>query len=204
MSSAPDTLPKSADARRTDGRARVLRAATLCMVRRGYFGTSIRDIAEEAGMTSAALYHHFSSKQQILADIMTTALTDARRVTEEALADAAVEPRERLAALSRAWALFHAQRRNEALVGASEIRSLDAGHRGAIVRMRDEQEQLFRSVIEAGIETGVFASSDPVVTARALIAMGNSIATWFDPEGPSTPESVADEIVRLSLRLVTP
>lgn len=190
------------DARRTDGRQRVLSAAARCMVDRGYFGTTIRDIAAAAGMTSAALYHHFSSKQDILVEIMSCALADARAMTVGAAREAGSSPAERLRAAVRAWALFHAHRRDEALVGATEIRSLDAGHRSAIVSARDEQERLFRDLMEEGIAAGEFGVGDAQIATKAILTMGTSIATWFDPDGPLSPDEVADEFADLAAGLV--
>ncbi|MET7770956.1 TetR/AcrR family transcriptional regulator [Nocardia sp. NPDC005366] len=190
------------DARRTNGRAKVLAAAARCMVRRGYFGTSIRDIAAEAGMTSAALYHHFASKQDILVAIMTTALADARVGTAQAIAGAGSSPTDRLRAAIYAWALFHALRRDDALVGATEIRSLDEGHREQVVAWRDEHEQVFRDLVAAGVDAGDFEVSDLEIATRGILTMGTSIATWFDPNGTLSPERVAEEFVELGLALV--
>ncbi len=47
-------------------RARILDAARELFADRGYAGTSMRDLADELGMTKAALYYHFPGKAQIL------------------------------------------------------------------------------------------------------------------------------------------
>jgi AcrR family transcriptional regulator len=49
-----------------DTRQRILQIATELFREHGYAGTSIRDIADELGMTKAALYYHFSCKDDIL------------------------------------------------------------------------------------------------------------------------------------------
>lgn len=195
-------MASTPDARRTDGRQRVLSAAARCMVDRGYFGTTIRDIAAEAGMTSAALYHHFASKQDILVEIMSRALTDARETTDAAVRAAGASPMSRLRAAVHAWALFHAHRRDEALVGATEIRSLDAAHRSAVVARRDQQEDFFRQLVAEGIEAGEFGVRDPEIATRAILTMGTSIATWFDPEGRLSPDEIAHEFADLASGLV--
>ncbi|MGW5518841.1 TetR family transcriptional regulator [Nocardia africana] len=190
------------DARRTDGRAKVLAAAARCMVRRGYFGTTIRDIAAEAGMTSAALYHHFQSKQEILVAIMSLALADARDCTARAIAEAGDSPVARFRAAVHAWAKFHALRRDDALVGATEIRSLDPEHRKEVIGWRDEQELVFRALVSAGITSGDFDVDDVEVATRGVLTMGTAIATWFDPDGPLSPDRVAEEFAELGLAMV--
>jgi len=58
-----------------EGRARneeVFRAAAKLMVQKGYGGTSISDIAKAVGLTKAGLYHHITSKQDMLRRDSTT------------------------------------------------------------------------------------------------------------------------------------
>ena len=56
-------------------RERILQVALDLFGRQGYSGTSIRDIANRMGMTKAAVYYHFPSKENLLADILTPAMT---------------------------------------------------------------------------------------------------------------------------------
>lgn len=61
-------------------RERILQVALDLFVRQGYEGTSIRDIADQMGMTKAAVYYHFPSKENLLADILTPAMTRVGQV----------------------------------------------------------------------------------------------------------------------------
>jgi len=51
----------------TDTRGRILEAARRRFADQGYEATSLREIAEDLGVTKAALYYHFPSKVDILA-----------------------------------------------------------------------------------------------------------------------------------------
>ncbi|GHC37383.1 TetR/AcrR family transcriptional regulator [Streptomyces cinnamoneus] len=53
-------------ARRSNTRERIQKAALDLFVSRGYEKTSLREIAEELGVTKAALYYHFKTKEDIL------------------------------------------------------------------------------------------------------------------------------------------
>lgn len=64
-----------------NGRQAILDSALRNMNERGYHGTSMRDIARDADITVASIYHHFKSEQEILQDIMTRALHDAIAMT---------------------------------------------------------------------------------------------------------------------------
>ena len=184
------------------GRDAVLDAAVDHFQRVGYHGTSMRDIATRAGFTVASIYNHFPSKQRILQEIMTTILTDALASTRTAVLRAGPRPHDQLRALIHAWLVFHTERRDEAVVGATEIRSLDSDGRRLVVALRDEQESLFRDVVQHGVETGDFHTPYPAEAVRALIAMGTSVASWYRPGGDLTPHQMGDRYATLALGLV--
>lgn len=180
----------------------ILSAALRKFSERGYHGASIRDVAAEAGMTPASLYHHFSSKQEILTTVMVRIMQDALAVTRDGLLRAGPRPSDQLAALVRAWTVFHAERRVEARVGASELHCLEPEGRRLVVALRDEQEWMFRSVVLRGVEEGDFATPHPRESARAVLNMGTAIATWFHPGGDLTPETLSQLYVELALSTV--
>lgn len=184
------------------GRANILDAAVENFQRLGYHGTSVRDIARDAGITPASIYHHFSSKQIILQEIMEKVLGDVISLTRAAVLRADGTPGSQLEALVRTWVLFHTSRRAEALIGASEIRSLDEVGRRLVVTLRDHQEQLFRDVVDRGIAEGSFTTPYPREAARAIINMGYSIASWYRPGGELSPDELADRYAALALGTV--
>jgi AcrR family transcriptional regulator len=51
-------------------RGRVIQAAHRLFIKRGYHGTSMRRIAEQAGLALGGIYNHFASKEDILAAVM--------------------------------------------------------------------------------------------------------------------------------------
>lgn len=65
-------------------RERILQVALDLFGQRGYEGTSIRDIADRMDMTKAAVYYHFPSKENLLADILTPAMTRVAQVLDTA------------------------------------------------------------------------------------------------------------------------
>lgn len=180
------------------GRAPIVKSAIVNFERLGFHGTSMRDVARDADVSVAAIYHHFSSKQRILQEIMMTVLTDSLSATREAVARAGDDPRDQLDALMRVWVVFHSVRQQEALIGASEIRSLDDETRPGVIELRDEQEALFRQVVDHGLERGYFSTSVPRETVRALIAMGTSVATWYRLGEGLTPDELADRFVEVA------
>ncbi|CUU57924.1 regulatory protein, tetR family [Parafrankia irregularis] len=83
-----------------DTRTRILEAAVQLFVERGYAGTSVRDIAERLGVTKAALYYHFSSKEMILEALISPFESGFAQLVELARRDPPPPPRAILEALT--------------------------------------------------------------------------------------------------------
>ncbi|MDT0203242.1 TetR/AcrR family transcriptional regulator [Nocardioides sp. AE5] len=184
------------------GKEPVLKAAIANFTERGYHATSMRDIARDADVTVASIYHHFPSKQDVLQEIMVQVLSDVISLTRTALLGAGREPADQLSALVRAWVLFHADRRAEAQIGASEMRSLDGPGRKLVVTLRDEQQRMFTDVIQRGVDEGAFATAYPKEATRAIINMGRALAEWYRPTGEVSPTEMAERYVALALGTV--
>ncbi|MGE2772966.1 TetR/AcrR family transcriptional regulator [Rhodococcus sp. 1.20] len=184
------------------GRDAILSSAMSLFTERGYFGTTMRDIAKGADMTVASIYHHFASKQIILQEMMVSILKETISLTRDAVLQADTDSIDRLRALVTAWVVFHATRRPEGIIGASELRSLDReGHR-LVVTLRDEQEMLFRDIISRGVSSGEFGTPHPQDAARALITMGFTISMWYKDSGPVSPHDMAERYCDLALDMV--
>lgn len=55
----------------SDGRHRILQAASILFAQRGFGSVSISDVAESAGLVKSSIYHHFESKEALYAAVIT-------------------------------------------------------------------------------------------------------------------------------------
>ncbi|MBV6760220.1 TetR/AcrR family transcriptional regulator [Rhodococcus opacus] len=168
----------------------------------GYGGTSVREIANRADVTVAALYHHFESKQEILATVMRRGMEADLAAVEEAAQRASQEPVEQLRAIVAAHVRFHTVHKMEAFVGNYELRSLEPAARREVVELRDRHEQLFTRVIAEGIECGVFLVEDAQEASRAVLAMCTGVAMWYKRGGAVTVETLERRYADLALNTV--
>ena len=181
----------------------LIRNATLMAVyEHGYHGTSVREIAARAGISVAGLYHHFSSKREILFELMSHTIDDLIESVENARAGAGDDPERQLAAAVQAHVRFHTDRREEAFVGNTELRSLDPEQRSAIVAKRDCYEQIIRETVVAGRADGTFSVDDPAQVTRAIITMCTAVASWYRPGGRAAAQEIADQYSRLAVQMV--
>lgn len=181
--------------------ARIEEAALGLFFERGYKSTSMRDIAQALGITAAALYNHYPSKDQILYSMVKRLHDELEGSLVAAVEGAKDDPRDRLAVLTRAHAMIHTRYRKDAHVANSEIFSLEEPGRSQIVASRTRMRDAFLREIVRGVDAGVFTVDDPTVTTFAIINMGIRIAEWFVPGGRLSAEQVAEIHAGLALRM---
>jgi AcrR family transcriptional regulator len=185
------------------GSVEVIKAAALQKFREhGYHGTSVREIANAAGISVAGLYHHFSSKLEILFALLTRVMVDLIDGTEAALAEVGDDPSDQLRAVVTAHVRFHTERRDDSFVGNTELRSLNADMRATIVGYRDRQQRIFDQVIARGAKLRVFQTPHPIEASRAIVTMSTAVATWYRRDGPLTPAEIAGIYGDLALATV--
>jgi AcrR family transcriptional regulator len=184
----------------TRGTADAIRdAAVELFAHHGY--KAMNDIGRAVGIRGSAIYNHVSSKQELLREIMSSAMQELMDVVSEAVA-AAVEPPEQLRLGTRQHVLYHAQRRLEFSVGNREIPSLEEPARRDIIGLRRRYIELFEGVIEQGIADGDFDVASAHLATHAILQSGMGVAVWYHPGGPMSDVDVADLYGEFALRTV--
>ena len=174
----PAGRPRLADTRIRDASVRLF-------AQQGFAGTGIRDIAAEAGVTSAALYHYVGTKEQLLLEIMDGVLDGLITSAGRIVADVRL-PEAQLAALAEHHVWFHAVHQLATIVADTEIRTLTGDARASVIARRDSYEAVWRRVVVGGVADGTFHVDDPRIATTALLQMCTGVAHWYMPTGPLT------------------
>lgn len=184
--------------------ARILAAAVQLFARKGFDGTSVQEIVAEAAVTKGAMYHYFTSKDDLLYEIYNQLLSRQLADLERILADGG-SPRETLRAIIMALVCTTAEQIDEAKVYGREQHKLDEGHLEAVRANRRRYHVTFRELIEAAQRDGVFSTTTPAETVT-LIVLGvvNELPKWYRPDGPKPAEQIASEIVTFVLAALDP
>ena len=178
-------------------RLRILESAVRSFARRGFFGTSMDDIAEDLLLTRGSLYYYFRDKEEILALCHEVALEAVNDVLDRVRA-AGLPPE----AAVRRLIVEHARIMVDKFHGtvlALEFDALDSKRRAAVVAARDRFEKGLRDVIEEGIRKKVFRRVDSKMTSFAVFGAINWIARWYRPGGGSSPDEVGEAFADLFL-----
>ena len=158
--------------------------------KRGYFATSISDIARAAGIQKSSIYYHYSNKEEILFDIFKTTMADLDENLEAQIKNTQ-GAEEKMQAAIKSHIIFHMERQKEVLISDSELRGLTVDNYKKIMKMRDGYERKFQSLIKGGIEKGIFADMDFKVASYGIITMCTAVSTWFRQSGRFSKEEVA-------------
>jgi AcrR family transcriptional regulator len=179
----------------------ILTVALAEIVDNGYHATSVRTIARHVGVTVPALYYHFDNKQAMLVALLDYAMDTVLTHTQKALEEAGTDPVERLKLLVNAIALYMAHHRDLAFLD-SERRALTPENLERYVAQRDQLEHQLREIIETGVHDGEFKTTEPAECSRAIFAMCQGVAGWYDLNGPISPVEIARRYERIALAAV--
>lgn len=185
----------------TDARGRLVAAAVESFSAKGFRGTTTRDIASAAGMSPAALYVHYRSKEDLLYLISRTGHERTLALVRQAVAGSD-DVLGQLLAVVRAFTTHHVRDHTSARVVNYELDSLSPEHWREIVGIRRAIEEEMRAVVRSGVASGAFHISSPRMTALALLSLGVDAARWYRDEGEWTPEEIADYYCEVALRVV--
>lgn len=170
----------------------ILDAAAQVFRQKGFHGASMSDIATTLDVQKASLYHHVTSKQEILLALLDRALIMLTNhisvITAQPLpAD------QKLKLMVRGYLSALAENADLTAVLLFEHRSLDKKSHSRHVPQRDTFEALWRDVLNEGVKSKVFDLKDTGLAVRALMGVMNWTLTWYHPEGGKSIEQIADE-----------
>jgi AcrR family transcriptional regulator len=180
----------------------LLSAAVRCFAGNGYHGTTTRDISLGAGLSPAALYVHFSSKESVLFEIV-------RRAHEHALAEIRTaslapdaDPTAALAELMSRYTAWHARHHVAARVAQLELAGLTPEHYEHVVALRRATGELFREVVTRGVDDGSFVVAEVAPVVRAMLSLSIDLVRWYRLEDGDSPEQLGRLYAQLAVRMV--
>ncbi|MFC3998861.1 TetR/AcrR family transcriptional regulator [Nocardiopsis sediminis] len=192
-------------AARAQRRGELLDTAARVFAERGYAATTIREVADAAGMLAGSLYYHFESKEAMVDEILTGFLTDLWDAYDRVLA-AGRDPRATLRALVEASFDTIHRHRPAVVIYQNESRHLVLGDRfGYLGDARTRFREMWVGLLEQGAAEGAFRSDlDAQLMYRFIRDSVWAAATWYDPKGRLAPHAIADQYLAMILQGVEP
>lgn len=163
----------------------------------------MQDIANEFGVTHAALYYHFQNKQDILAQInvreMTTLLADARGIAEK---DSDVV--EKLLALIENHMSYVANNPAVAATLFEHDLEMPQDDFEEISQLRRQYTRILTKLYQEGRKQGRLPDIDATIAVSLLLGACNWIYRWFHPTGRLSSDELVHQGMVLLRAMLTP
>ncbi|MEV6328150.1 TetR/AcrR family transcriptional regulator [Streptomyces sp. NPDC051909] len=181
-------------------RRELLDTAAEVFAAQGYNATTVRKIADEAGMLAGSLYYHFDSKESMLDEILSGFLNELWDGYDTVLA-AGHGPRETIEAL--VTESFREIDRHRAAVAIYQKEARHLSDQPRFHYLADSQvkfEKAWLGTLERGVESGVFrADLDIRLTYRFVRDTVWVAASWYRPGGGHSPDEIARQYLSMVL-----
>ena len=175
-----------------EGRQCILEQARQLFFAHGYHGVSIRDIVQACGLSNAALYYHFGSKQNLYVEVIRGFVAGVVQPVQEAEAGSG-SSRERLTRMVLAFARFNSESRSELQMLLRDLTAWDDKEvQQLIPEVTGQVLSPFAAVLEDGIAAGEIRTVDVHRTSFVLLGILNSLAARR-MHGP-VPETIEEDV----------
>ncbi|HWI86190.1 MAG TPA: TetR/AcrR family transcriptional regulator [Sphingomonas sp.] len=170
----------------------ILEIAAQLFARKGYRGTSIRDIGDQSGVLGGSLYHHIKSKDALFVELHNAALDMAAARIDATVARES-EPWSRLEAACIALIEIQADADSLTFPLMNDFREVPEDVRRQLIARRDAFEKSFRDLVDA---LPLPPDMDRSIYRNLLLSQLNNVAHWYRP-GRLSPADVGRAIVRI-------
>lgn len=189
---------KGSSALASERREHLVRLAAELFAEKGFQATTVRNIADEAGILSGSLYHHFDSKESIVDEILTGFYNEIM-AAYRAVLDKDMNPRDTVAGLVRVAFGNLEPHRAAITVMQNDWNYLKGMDRFSyLIKSEAEVEKMWVDTLSAGQKQGLFREDlDPKLTYRMIRDTIWVAVRWFKPGGRLDAQGLADHYLKV-------
>lgn len=159
-------------------RKEILAIAAHLFAEKGYKATSVKDIAELAGMEAASLYNHIKSKQEVL-QVLLLDVAEKFNVAMDAISLEDIPPKLKLKKIIEAHLEIAFKNKHSVHLILHDWKELEAQQKENFLNLRNEYQSKFQKIIEDGIKAGSLKPSNPVLQLQHILS---SLRWIYNPE----------------------
>jgi AcrR family transcriptional regulator len=182
----------------------VLELAAELFAEKGFRATTVRDIADAAGVLSGSLYHHFDSKESMVDELLSEFLDDLVARYQEVVA-AGLSPRATLERFIQV--AFDALPRHRAAIVVFQQDGdylAEFDRFGYIPATAAQIEQMWVTVIERGRADGELVTENPKLTYHFLRDAVWVSVRWYRSDGEWTPGDLSRQFIATVIQGLAP
>jgi AcrR family transcriptional regulator len=179
---------------------RIVEASIQLFDKKGFTGTSIKEIVEELNVTKGTFYYYFKSKEELLKDIHLTYIDDLIEQQKVILEDSSKDCVAKLYELIYMVIRNIRTNRESARIFTREVRHLSGKNVEEIKAKRNLFRRRYQELIEAGILQGEFRDTIPAdMLTFGILGIINWTYYWYNPEGEVSEEELAQIFTNIIL-----
>jgi AcrR family transcriptional regulator len=182
--------------KRTAIEEEILRIAADKFGKQGYQATTLDEIAADAGISRAAFYLYFPSKEELLRRMYSQVIATSQAAIEHIVTEDLPVP-EKLRRIIRHQVRYMATNIPLSQVFFSEIFNLRPELGQWVKRANRAFGEVIEKVVKEGVQKGELIPVHPKRFTYALMGMCNWMHRWYRPGGEWTPDTVAEEFIRI-------
>ena len=193
-------MTQQTTSRAASRREELLAIAAELFAQRGFKNTTVRDIADAAGILSGSLYHHFDSKESMVDEILSTFQTALFQQYDE-VAGSDLDPRAKFEAVIRISFDAINDHHSEVAIYQNDAAYLAEFDRfGYLNERNDQMRKLWVGLLEEGVRSGDFRPDlDTEVVYRFIRDTVWVAVRWYRPGGDLSAHDVADQYLSILL-----
>jgi TetR/AcrR family transcriptional regulator, cholesterol catabolism regulator len=172
-------------------RAQIMQVANDLFAVGAYEDTSMEAIAEKVGIRKASLYYYFTSKDDLLAQMHSEHVESIVTAHHDLVSAGELDPATLLLTMMTDLVALVANHPRHLRLFFERVRELPEDGRERISEQSNQYRRMLAEVLDRGVADGTFTISDTNLTALAILGMCDSVYYWFRPDGPLTPEQIA-------------
>ncbi len=185
-------------------RDELLDLAAAMFAERGLRATTVRDIADSAGILSGSLYHHFKSKEQMVEEVLREFL-DWLFGRYQEIVGSETDPLKQVEGLFMASFEAIEHRHAQVVIYQDEAKRLSSLPQFAFVDERNrEQRRMWVDILKQGMADGAFRPGLDVDLVYRFIRDTTWVSVrWYQPGGPLTADQVGRQYLAIVLGGIT-
>jgi AcrR family transcriptional regulator len=186
---------------RTNRKDLIVEQARILFWQKGYDRTSVRAIARACGFEPGNIYNYFPSKEAVLYEVLREEVERLHDSVKHLASNTDSNPVEQLRTLiHNSLNVLIGTRLGPRLPFDMEIRHLLPKHRARVIELRDQYDQVVRSILRSGQRTGDFAEIDVAFTGFCLASTILRTRVWYTPEGRLSVFEIGEATLELFVR----
>ena len=177
-------------------KAQILKLATDIFYRDGYEKASLQEVAKRAGITKAAIYHHFKNKEEILFNLVTTTSDQLISDLNKTILIKS-DPVEQLRRMLTAHISKMKEDKASVKILIEDKRFLGKKYAGIIKTKQKAIFEIYKNILEE-ISNNARLKNVNIITANfSLFGIMNWLYHWYNPKGDLSIEEITDNIIKM-------